>query len=351
MKKLLQYTFILLFAFCFQYQGIAQHFGYTTWDNHGSFQSNYITWWKIETGASDSGNFTHVGFYQNSTSANGNLVRMGIYEDNGSNSPSNKLVEVPSFTITLDSYNQIELDTPIAFDPSTVYWVAFHCNTQTGFGQLNSGSTPIKYKSVNFGATWPNPAGSVSGYTEEGGNIFVIGNGSIVLPVELLLFKLDRKNDLPNLKWSTATEINNKGWNIQRSQNGFTWTTIDWIDGYGDSYSQLDYHYLDTNPMDGINFYRLEQLDYDGEKSYSDIRSFEHKTKVRSIYPNPAADKISLLGYSNSTVTVNNMQGQTVLSANITQGESLNVVDLIPGNYLLIVKENENVSTHQFIKK
>ncbi len=214
--------FILIIICCIQYQGLAQQFGYTTWDNSRFFQSPYLFWWKIETGPSDSGEFTHLGFYQSTELQGADLFKMGIYEDNGSNNPGNKIVETSEFTAILDSYNQIELDTPVALDASTVHWVAFNCNVQTGFGELVSGSVALRYKSLSYGSAWPNPAGSVSGYTEKGGNIFAIGNGQIVLPVELIQFKVERKDEIPNLKWSTATEINNEGWNIQKSQNGFT---------------------------------------------------------------------------------------------------------------------------------
>lgn len=76
-----------------------------------------------------------------------------------------------------------------------------------------------------------------------------------------------------------------------------------------------------------------------------------HKTKDRSIYPNPATDKINLYGYGSSIVTIKNMSGETVLSTTLQEGESLNINDLVPGYYIMIVEENETVFTHQFIKK
>ncbi len=341
MNRILELTFLLTLAFCIPYQAFTQTFGYTTWDNSRYFSDDYMLYFQIETGPTDGGDFTHVGFYQSDATAGADLIKMGIYEDNGSGSPANKLVETLPYSVTLNSYNQIELDSPIDFDPSTIYWVVIQCNVNTGFGEFASGDVPLKYRSLNYGSAWPDPAGTVSGYTENGVNIFAIGNGQVVLPVELLEFQVKKKDETSNLMWKTATEINNEGWNIQRSQNGFTWTTIDWVDGSENSYAILNYSYQDTKPLKGINFYRLEQMDFDGKKSYSEIRSMQFITNHISISPNPATDYINIQGLEESSeYKVLNAEGKLINSHKIRPGESIEIDHLMTGQYFLDIGDN-----------
>ncbi len=110
------------------------------------------------------------------------------------------------------------------------------------------------------------------------------------LPIELLSFtgRATSKGNL--LEWSTATELNNNYFTLERSRNGTHFEEIARVAGAGTSLSQLDYNYTDITAVVGINYYRLKQTDYDGSFSFSRIISIrtEKQGGTFSIYPNPS---------------------------------------------------------------
>ena len=92
---------------------------------------------------------------------------------------------------------------------------------------------------------------------------------NITLPVDLISFEAEREEDNIKLNWSTASEENNDYFEIQKSYDGEVFTPIGYVDGAGNSNAVLEYSYTDSET--GKAYYRLKQLDYDGEFEYSDI--------------------------------------------------------------------------------
>ena len=92
---------------------------------------------------------------------------------------------------------------------------------------------------------------------------------NITLPVDLISFEAEREGDNIKLNWSTASEENNDYFEIQKSYDGEVFTPIGYVDGAGNSNAVLEYNYTDSET--GKAYYRLKQLDYDGEFEYSDI--------------------------------------------------------------------------------
>ncbi len=114
------------------------------------------------------------------------------------------------------------------------------------------------------------------------------------LPVELAYFNGVNTEDGVLLRWETATEVNNYGFEILRSaQNDTTWNNIGFVEGHGNSNSPKQYSYIDENPGSETLSYRLKQIDTDGKFEYSDIVEVEiegqHPTKFELYqnYPNP----------------------------------------------------------------
>jgi len=99
----------------------------------------------------------------------------------------------------------------------------------------------------------------------EGSNVNII-NG--VLPISLIKFDVKQKNELIELQWSTATEINNNYFTLERSIDGNNWEILAYVEGAGDSNYQIDYDYTDEYPYHGISYYRLKQTDFDGKFEY-----------------------------------------------------------------------------------
>jgi hypothetical protein len=115
------------------------------------------------------------------------------------------------------------------------------------------------------------------------------------LPVNLKSFTAVRNNSYVNLKWETAQEENNKGFDIQRKLSNGAWQNIGYVETKainGNSDSPLGYSFADPNKTKGITQYRLRQLDINGKQSYSLIRSVRgdgQKAKT-IVYPNPSMD-------------------------------------------------------------
>ena len=109
------------------------------------------------------------------------------------------------------------------------------------------------------------------------------------LPVELLYLKATKVYNGVNVNWSTATEINNDFFIVQRSPDGINFKNIDTLDGAGNSNSLRSYSCLDRNPLKGTSYYRLKQVDFDGVFNLSNTVSVTDISESNSLnlYPNP----------------------------------------------------------------
>ena len=113
-------------------------------------------------------------------------------------------------------------------------------------------------------------------------------------PVELVSFTGVLNDNRVDLYWGTATEVNNYGFNIERSSSllGTTWETIGFVEGHGNSNSPKEYGFTDTEiEKSGNHYYRLKQIDNDGEYAYSDIVTINvglpDEYYLSQNYPNP----------------------------------------------------------------
>mgnify|MGYP003652594050 FL=1 len=92
---------------------------------------------------------------------------------------------------------------------------------------------------------------------------------NFVLPVELTSFEAVRTEDNVRLEWTTASELNNDYFEVLKSYDGEIFSVIGYVDGHGTSSEVIDYSYTDSEPKQA--YYRLRQLDYDGQFEYSDV--------------------------------------------------------------------------------
>jgi hypothetical protein len=114
---------------------------------------------------------------------------------------------------------------------------------------------------------------------------------NVPLPVELSSFTAKLLDDIVQLKWSTETEVNNYGFDVERKVNGINWNKIGFVVGNGNSNSRKYYSFTDNNLTGGnIFYYRLKQIDTDGKFEYSEIIELEYSPKNFALYqnyPNP----------------------------------------------------------------
>ena len=113
-----------------------------------------------------------------------------------------------------------------------------------------------------------------------------------VLPVSLINFRGFLNNQSMSLVWSTATEIDNMGFDIEHSVDGRNWATLGFVSGQGSTIQQQDYSFEHADPKFGVNYYRLKQIDYDGNYEYSPIVVVDNRNANQKfeIFPNPSHD-------------------------------------------------------------
>ncbi len=118
----------------------------------------------------------------------------------------------------------------------------------------------------------------------------------ITLPIELSVFEAIQNDHKVRINWTTSSEINNSYFVLERSYNTELFKPIFTREGKGNSSTNQYYSFEDENPLSGTNYYRLKQVDYDGQFSYSKIISIDLKNTASenaslnnsfSIYPNP----------------------------------------------------------------
>ena len=137
--------------------------------------------------------------------------------------------------------------------------------------------------SANLGFN-PNLASPPAGYTGP------FNTGPIALPVELTSFTAQVTNEGVRLSWTTASELNNSGFEVQRSTNQTNWATLGFVRGAGTTTEAQSYSFVDASAS-GRVFYRLKQVDFDGQFEYSNIIEVNAgvpKTfALEQNYPNP----------------------------------------------------------------
>ncbi len=157
-----------------------------------------------------------------------------------------------------------------------------------------------------------------------------------ILPVELLYFTADLyRNNRSLLQWATASELDNRHFVIQRSLDGKTFETIDVVAGVGNSSELNEYSYVDKAPYFGKNYYRLKQVDFNGDYDFSSIQSVSVERDGVSealAYPNPTKDRTTLRVVepyeADAKITVVNTLGQTLKTLTLTAGKNSLTIDL-----------------------
>ena len=176
--------------------------------------------------------------------------------------------------------------------------------------ELNSitESTLGLYSSDDEGSTWSSMGGTLNTTTNQielagidAFDIWTAGGSGAPLPVELVSFIAFTQLNIVELNWQTATEVNNYGFEIERTSTPLNprteggaeeWETLGFVDGHGNSNLTNDYSYTDiSTPLSNQLSYRLKQIDTDGSFEYSKIVEVEIdipiEYKLSQNYPNP----------------------------------------------------------------
>ena len=163
------------------------------------------------------------------------------------------------------------------------------------------------------------------------------------LPVELVYFFAEVYEDSVLLKFGTATEVSNYGFEIQRAQNGLSFEVIGFVDGNGNSNSPKDYTFADSLvDRSGLVYYRLKQIDFNGTSEYSDTISVNFVSNIK-LENNSIPDKFDLFqNFPNPFNSMTNFQFNIpqiydftfeLFDINGQKIKTLFIGELYPGNY------------------
>ncbi|ALJ00051.1 hypothetical protein DC20_15040 [Rufibacter tibetensis] len=183
------------------------------------------------------------------------------------------------------------------------------------------------------------------------------------LPVALLNFKATRNKKNALLTWQTATEQENETFEVERSTNGRNFSKIGQVAGAGNSLNLLNYSFTDNNPLEGINYYRLRQVDFNGESETSAIVAVKYVTTITEVsmlsYPNPTSAaftlEISMTNPENIIVEIRDIAGKLVRASSYAATAGLNKIkyDLnqeVDGMYIITVKGKDFQKANRIIK-
>jgi uncharacterized delta-60 repeat protein len=177
---------------------------------------------------------------------------------------------------------------------------------------------------------------------------------SVVLPVKLSSFTANAVKSTVELAWSTASEVNSSHFIIERGTVTNSFTAIGKVNSAGNSSRLQQYGYSDMNPLKGYNFYRLKQVDKDGQLSYSKVvRVVFGNTPYIKAYPNPSRTSVKVGGLNaGSVLSVINIAGKVIGQYKTTGSDyTINVQNLAAGIYFIHVQQGGELTTLKLVKE
>lgn len=215
-------------------------------------------------------------------------------------------------------------------------------------------------KTIGSGTTWIDFSGTATGNTT--GSIlstafgtfskFTLGNksgGSNPLPVELLHFNANYNNGKVDVEWSTASETVNDYFVVERSKDAIDFEEVVRVNGAGSSNVLNNYVTMDPDPYSGTSYYRLKQVDFNGDDTYYDpVAVFSQGIDVVKIFPNPSngsdfnieLSESLMLGNSYANLMIYTIDGKQIFTRELTINKKRysmqDMVDeLSPGAYFI----------------
>ena len=228
--------------------------------------------------------------------------------------------------------------------------VSFDTTGVTGMRDVNGNLPVLNFMHLNTNAPTPYQfidKGTIEDTVPYHGALGVTYNGAApdlgafetpasVVPVKMLSFTAVTNTSGVALNWQMASEIQNKGWYVERATgaNSASWTDLGFVNGAGTSFTTTDYSYLDATVSSGTYYYRLKQIDADGNINYSNIifvKIDNGNTEFGiAAYPNPFT--------SSATLRYTLPENAPVL---------IKVYDLQGKLISVLVDENEEAGTYQ----
>ncbi|MBS1511994.1 MAG: fibronectin type III domain-containing protein [Bacteroidetes bacterium] len=288
-------------------------------------------------------NFANTGSSSNFVGSYAMVVPVANAADNITTTSFDAHWSTPTFGAgNIDNY-RIEVSTEADFNtviPGVPFYVPFGTNSYTVTG-LNPNTT--YYFKVSADKTVYGSQGAFSNTI----NATTLN----VLPVSLVQFSATKGNGVNQLLWSTATEINSKWFELQRSEDGNSFTTITTVNSNGNSAGIKNYQYTDhlTAIVPSVYYYRLKMVDINGSFTYSEKVLVKNAKDISiTLYPNPGRDVVKLnitdKSLLNTSAAVTDISGKLIQKINIVQTiTTLNISAYEKGVYLVRFANGQSV--------
>jgi hypothetical protein len=183
------------------------------------------------------------------------------------------------------------------------------------------------------------------------------GTCGAVVPLTWLSFSAAKNNSSVLIQWSTANEMNNHHFEIQRSADGLAFTNIGAVPAGNNAGSVQNYSFTDHHSLSGTNFYRLKQIDRDGNFKYSAIVHVIMSSFAWSVFPNPATTHTTVqvsAQMDNAAVRLVDNSGKTVYYRSVKKLDPGEIVDIplsncAKGIYMLRITSDTESRTERIV--
>lgn len=183
---------------------------------------------------------------------------------------------------------------------------------------------------------------------------FFFSGGVSPLPVELINFSGNAQEDYVSLSWETREEINHSHFELQHSIDGNKFTSIGEIYPTTPTVAINQYSFDHYTPKNGINYYRLKQIDQDDQFEYSSTLAIDFDNRFSNslnLYPNPANQEIYLSPPLEGRYSIINVLGKIIGQGDLTKSQSIDIHSLQAGRYYILVESEEKTRQYfSFVK-
>jgi hypothetical protein len=179
-----------------------------------------------------------------------------------------------------------------------------------------------------------------------------------IVPLNLTSFTASLRSGVATLNWTSQNESNVKGFSVEKSLDGRNYSEIAFVNATNRATTTNTYSVADNRVKAGANYYRLKMVDADGSSRYSNAVVLSSKSGIKTeLFPNPAVNSLTVSHdktNAGAVIRILSLEGRQLKTIAVQPGASqtsINVNDLVPGNYLMVFESNGEKSVSKFAKQ
>lgn len=241
------------------------------------------------------------------------------------------------------SGSEISDNMNVSLDCATPGLVAYYKFDQGNAGGQNFAETSLKDCTSNHND------GTLVNFSLNGSSSNWVSS-EVILPVTWGKFDAHATENGVMVEWSTYEEVNNYGFEIQKSVDGKTWQLAGFVEGTNQESHFTNYQFFDDDPFPGVSYYRIKQSDFDGTSDFSDIIAVVFQnTSSFEVFPNPVIDEITIFGVQDGWIRMVDSTGKILIEETLN-GQKLDLSTLPKGVYFLLLNSNQFAYMKKLVK-